>query len=166
MSEKTHYRKAFKSPYLSAADVVEPLQLTVERVVLERDQTEKTKDSFNTAYWREKTIRPGEPLKPMILNATNSKTMSDLTGSKFIEDWAGAIVTVYTDPSVKFGRETVEGLRISPVAVRPKPELTPDNEVAFGRAVERFKKDGNLSEVEKHMSISDDVKIMIRDAAK
>ena len=47
--------------------------LTIDRVVLEPDQTKKTKDYFNTAYFVETEIRSGEKLKPMILNATNSK---------------------------------------------------------------------------------------------
>jgi hypothetical protein len=41
---KTHYRKAFNSPYLSSADIVEPTVLTVAYVALEIDQTKKTKD--------------------------------------------------------------------------------------------------------------------------
>ena len=48
MTEKTHYRKAFDSPYLSSADIVEPTVLTVARVSLEVDRTKKTKDMFNT----------------------------------------------------------------------------------------------------------------------
>ena len=65
--EKTHYRKAFDSPYLSSADIVEPTVLTVKYVRLEPDRTKKTKDNFNTAHFAEKELRPGEALKPMIL---------------------------------------------------------------------------------------------------
>ncbi|EAM4476848.1 hypothetical protein EA593_25365, partial [Salmonella enterica subsp. enterica serovar Give] len=94
MSEqKTHYRKAFDSPYLSSADIVEPTILTIARVALESDKTKKTKDVFNTAYFEERELRPGEKLKPMILNATNSKTLKGITGSPFLEDWGGVKVT-------------------------------------------------------------------------
>jgi hypothetical protein len=113
MTEKTHYRKAFNSPYLSSADITGPTRLTVKCVRLEKDRTKKTKDEFNTAYFVEKEIRVGEILKPMILNATNSKMMKTLTGSAFIDDWNDVPVTVYVDPSVRFGRETVEGLRVA-----------------------------------------------------
>ncbi len=121
MSEvsKTHYRKAFDSPYLSAADIVDPVVLTIARVVLEKDRTKKTSDLFNTAYWREREIRPGEKLKPMILNATNSKFLATMTGSKWIDDWAGHSVTVWVDGAVRFGKETVEGLRLAAAADRP-----------------------------------------------
>ena len=94
MTEKTHYRKAFDSPYLSSADIVEPTVLTVARVSLEVDRTKKTKDMFNTAHFVEKELRPGEKLKPMILNASNSKTMKGLTGSAFIDDWQNIRITV------------------------------------------------------------------------
>ena len=37
--DKTHYRKAFNSPYLSSADIVEPTDLTISHVRLEPDKT-------------------------------------------------------------------------------------------------------------------------------
>ena len=150
---KTHYRKAFNSPYLSSADIVESTVLTIKHVALELDHTKKTKDLFNTAYFVEKELRPGEPLKPMILNAHNSKIMSELAGSKFIDDWQNVQVSVYVDPNVRFGKETVEGLRIS--SMRPeKKELTPDNKAAWNQAKLAFKRDGNLVAVLKRMDMS------------
>jgi len=109
---KTHYRKAFNSPYLSSADIVGPTDLIIQCVRLEKDKSKKSKDSFNTAYFTQKELRPGEPLKPMILNAGNSKTMSGLCKSAFIDDWQNVPVTVFVDPNVRFGRDTVEGLRL------------------------------------------------------
>jgi len=150
---KTHYRKAFNSPYLSSADIVEPVTLTVKSVLLEDDKTKKTKDQFNTAYFVEKEIRPGETLKPMILNVHNSQIMRVLTGSPFIDDWSNIQITVYVDSNVRFGRETVEGLRISP----NKPEkksLTPDNIKLWENAKAAFKRDGNLDAVLKRVEIS------------
>ena len=120
MTEKTHYRKAFDSPYLSSADIVNPVVLTIKRVTLEQDRTKKTKDEFNTAYFIERELRPGESLKPMILNATNSKMLAKITGSKWIDDWQNVAVTVYVDPHVRFGKETVEGLRLDKAAERPR----------------------------------------------
>ena len=107
--EKTHYRKAFNSPYLSSADIVGPTILTIKCARLEGDQTKKTKDLFNTAYFVEEYLREGEKLKPMILNAHNSKVLKMLTGSHFLEDWNDVKVTVYVDQNVRFGRDTVEG---------------------------------------------------------
>lgn len=143
MTEKTHYRKAFDSPYLSSADIVEPTLLTVSHVSLEKDRTKKTQDMFNTAHFAEKELRPGEKLKPMILNASNSKTMKALANSPFIDDWRGIKITVYVDHNIRFGRETVEGLRISPHAPEKK-SLTPEQTKAWDSAKAAYKRDGNL----------------------
>lgn len=159
-TDKTHYRKAFDSPYLSSADITEPTTLTVARVALDTDKTKKTKESFNTAYFAERELRPGEKLKPMILNATNSKTMKALTGSAFIEDWVNVSITVYVDPSVKFGRDTVEGLRISPKAPGKKV-LTPANTQAWDNAKAAYKRDGNLTKVLARVEMSDDHQLQL-----
>lgn len=147
MTDKTHYRKAFDSPYLASADIVEPTVLTVKYVKLEPDRTKKTKDLFNTAHFVEKEIRPGEKLKPMILNATNSKTMKNLTDSAFIEDWTNVAVTVYVDHHVKFGKESVEGLRISPQPPVQRKTLTPDVVKAWENAKAAYRRDGHLDSV-------------------
>jgi hypothetical protein len=155
MSEKIHYRKAFYSPYLSSADIVQPTILTVAFVKLELDKTKKTKDWFNTAHFVEKELRQGEPLKPMILNAYNSKIMRDICGSPFIDDWVNTPITVYVDKNVKFGRDTVEGLRINP----NRPQLTkPDlleNTPAWVNAKAAYLRDGNFDKVLARMHISD-----------
>lgn len=152
---KTHYRRAFDSPYLSSADIVEPTVLTVKYVALEPDRTKKTKDVFNTAHFVEKEIRAGEKLKPMILNATNSKTMKALTGTPFIEDWNNVRITIYVDGSVRFGKETVEGLRISPHAPEQgKKTLTPAASKAWANAKAAYKRDGSLTAVLERVEIS------------
>ncbi len=152
---KTHFRKAFNSPYLSSADIVGPTILTIARVDLLIDQTKKSKDLHNTAHFVERELRPGEPLKPMILNATNSKIMRDLTGSHYIDDWTNIAVTIYVKPDVRFGRETMEGLRISPQApALQKRQLTPENTKAWGNAIAAFNRDGNLDAVLKRADIS------------
>lgn len=161
---KTHYRAAFDSPYLSSADIVEPTVLTIARVALEVDQTKKTKDKFNTAYFVEKELRPGEKLKPMILNATNSKVMKALTESAWIDDWNNVPVTVYVDPSIKFGKETVEGLRIM---VAPKKSvLTPDNAKLWDGAKKAFIRDGNLDKVLAKAIISDEHMAQLKEECK
>jgi hypothetical protein len=159
---KTHYRKAFDSPYLSSADIVEPTVLTIKCVRLESDKTKKTKDLFNTAYFVEKHIRPGEELKPMILNATNSRTMKSMAGSAFIDDWNNIPVTIYVDSSVRFGKDTVEGLRISTEKPRvSKPQL-PDSGAWFEGAVAAYKRDGNFDKIEEKAVVSDEQKARIR----
>jgi hypothetical protein len=91
--------------------------------------------------------------------------MKDLTGSAFIEDWNNIPITVYVDSNVRFGRDTVEGLRISKEKPRlQKPELmvgTP----AWERAIAAYKRDKNFDAIEKHMTVSDASKTEIKKEA-
>lgn len=165
MTEKTHYRKAFNSPYLSSADITAPTVLRIASVRLEIDKTKKTKDHFNTAYFAEKELRPGETLKPMILNATNSRTMKNLTESAFIDDWLDVAVTVYVDSNVKMMGATVEGLRISTEKPRlSKPELTPKSK-NWKSAVEAYKRDGGFLKVLGRVTLSDENKLKMEEEA-
>ncbi len=163
---KTHYRKAFHSPYLSSADIVGPTVLKIARVVLEQDKTKKTKDFFNTAYFADKFLRPGEELKPMILNAHNSRIMRELCESHFIDDWNDIEVTVYVDGNVKFGKDTVEGLRISPERPRvQKPQITPTSK-AWPSAKAAYLRDGNFDAILERASLTEEHKALIIEECK
>lgn len=164
MTDKTHYRKAFNSPYLSSADVVEPIILTIDRVTLEGDKTKKSKDQFNTAYFVETEIRAGEKLKPMILNATNSRTMKNLTGSAFIDDWAGTQISIYVDAHVRMMGENVEGLRISPEKPVTRQAIKQGTN-QWKNAVEAYRRDGNLDAVRKRVDVSLELEALIKTEA-
>lgn len=167
MSEdQTHYRKAFNSPYLSSADITEPTKLTIKCVKLELDKSKKTKDSFNTAYFVEKELRQGEELKPMILNAGNSSVVKNFARSPFLEDWHDIPITVYVDPNVRFGRETVEGLRISSDQPEARKKALRPGTQAWDNAVIAYKRDGKFDAIEKRLFISDENKEKIKKEAE
>ena len=152
--EKTHFKKAFDSPYLSSDDIIEPTILTIQKVQLLADKTKRTKDSFNTASFTDKEIRKGEELKPMILNVTNSRTMKTLTGSAFIDDWNNIPVTVYVDTNVRNRGKIVNGLRISTEPPRiQKSELLPNTKL-WDNAKTAYLRDGNLEKVKERIIIS------------
>lgn len=151
LENKTHYRKAFKSPYLSSADIVGEMVLTIARVDLKGDETNKTQNKFNTASFVESEIRPGEKLKPMILNATNSKMMHKITESHFIEDWKNVQVVIYVDHNVKHMGDIVEGLRIKQAPQRQ--EITPQSS-QWENAKNAYKRDGNFNAVLKRADMS------------
>ena len=68
-------------------------------------QVNIAKEDAEPAYkW---AIKFSEFDKPMILNATNSKTLRSLTNSPFIEDWAGFKVSIYVDTNVMCGNTGV-----------------------------------------------------------
>ena len=157
----THYRKAFNSPYLSSADLVGPTVLTIDKVVYDIDKTKRSKEYFNTAYFVEQFIRPGEVLKPMILNSGNTnivKSFCQIDGEEgcYIEKWNNIAVTIYVLENVRQrDGSTGQGLRINPQQpVLKNPELTPNTD-AWQRAIAAYKRDGNLDKVLAHMSISD-----------
>ena len=164
---KTHFRKAFKSCYLAAVDITEELEVTIKHVVQERDASKKTSDQLLVAYFKEPEIRKGEKLKPMVINATNAKMVNSLAGSPFIEDWVGTSVVIYVDENVRFGRETVEGLRLRKPSAKPKgkPFLTPENEKMWANAIAAYKRDGNLDKVLERVQISDDHVTLIQSQA-
>ncbi len=156
---ETHYRKAFNSPYLSSADITGDTTLTISYVRLEPDKTKKTKDSFNTAYFVENEIRPGEQLKPMILNATNSKMLASINSTPYIEKWVNVRIVVYVDHNVKMMGSTVEGLRIRPAPHRKI--ITPDKKQLWQNATRAYKRDGNFEAVLKMADISKDNQLLI-----
>jgi len=162
MTVKTHYRKAFNSPYLSSADIVEPTVLTIKQVRLEPDKTKKTKDHFNTAYFTDAEIRPGEKLKPMILNATNSKMMKGLTNSAFIDDWTDVSVLIYVDHNVRMMGETMDGLRLS---APPQRKTLQQGTPQWANAVLAFMRDGNLDAVRARVDVSEEDAKLIEEEA-
>lgn len=120
METKTHYRKVFKSDHLGSADLEEyieegkPLIFTISHVKQELGaKVAGKKIDANIAYletpkgWKEN-------VKPLVLNATNSKQVAKFANSKFVEDWSGITIELYIDHAVKMKGETVGGVRIKP----------------------------------------------------
>lgn len=156
MSEsKTHYRKVFKSDHLGVADLEEfseggsNLTFTVAQVKQEIGASVAGKKiNANIAYFKEK-------IKPLVLNATNSKVMRQLTGSAFIEDWANTTIRLYIDEGAKLMGEKVGGVRVSPLPVKAeKPTITKSSPKLWESAKNAYLRDGNFDEVTKKAIIS------------
>lgn len=127
---KTHYRKVFKSDHLGVADLEEYIEegkklvFTIDRVNDEYNvMVAGRKGNHNIAYFK-------EDIKPLVLNATNSKIIRKFCdGSPFVEDWGNTIIELYIDESVKMKGETVGGVRVKPKQpVLKKPKLAPDSD--------------------------------------
>jgi hypothetical protein len=164
--DKTHYRKVFKSDHLGVADLEDMLEAS-KRLVFTIEQVKQEfgvsvagrKGNFNIAYFR-------EDIKPLVVNATNSKTMKKLTGSPFVEDWENTVVELYIDPNAKMKGEIVGGVRISPNKAKAEKAELKEGTTAFTNAVAAYKRDGNLDAVRKRMIVAKDVEDMIIEAAK
>lgn len=127
---KTHYRKVFKSDHLGSADLEEfteegkSLIFTIKHVKQEIGvSVAGRKGDHNIAYFQEN-------IKPLVLNATNSKTVKAFAGgSPFVEDWKDITIELYIDHNIKMKGEVVGGVRIRPTQPKKKqkPVFTESN---------------------------------------
>ncbi len=73
------------------------------------------KGDFNIVYFNEK-------IKPLVLNATNSKQIKAFAGgSPFVENWKNIAIELYIDENVRaVTGGTTQGVRIRPIQPRVK----------------------------------------------
>lgn len=111
MSEKTHWKTLTNPNYLGGYSIPQGQDIIVVIDYVLREEiigTNGKKEFEVVAHLKNGVL-------PFILNKTNMKTIQKLFGSAYIEDWAGRSIQVYFDPTVKFGREVLGGLRIRPI---------------------------------------------------
>lgn len=108
--KKTHWKRLTNPDYLGAyaLDQGQELIATIQRVCLEKvTGADGKKEDCIVAHFQERGI------KPMILNATNCKTITKLYKTPLIEDWSGRKIQIFADRVKAFG-DVVEALRIRP----------------------------------------------------
>lgn len=137
MENKHHYRNVFKSDHLGSADLEDFIEkgtkliFTIKEVRQEKGaKVAGKKIDANIAYFVEN-------IKPLVLNATNSKIVKSFTiskehpnGSPFVEDWKNLTIELYIDENVQMKGEKTQGVRIrpiQPVAKKEKPFFTEAN---------------------------------------
>jgi hypothetical protein len=140
MEKKHHFRAVFKSDHLGSADLEEFIEekksliFTIKEVkqykgvesngkMVGRVSVAGKEIDANIAYFV-------EPIKPMVLNATNSKIIQSFcNNSPFVEDWKNVLIELYIDPAVKMKKEVVSGVRIKQIQPKPKakPQFTEAN---------------------------------------
>lgn len=143
MKNKTHWKKAFKSNYLSSSDIDDKdLILTIEKVVYKECMTQSGKKFCNVAIFKE------QEFKPMILNVGNSKIVKNFSGNKtHLEDWSNIKVQIYVDHKVRFGSDTVEGLRIRKTPPKNQNNLPQITDKNFANAVQFLKSGKTITEL-------------------
>lgn len=130
MDDKTHWKKLTDPRYIGAYSLPngEDLTVTIEEVKRETiTMMGGKKEDHSIMYLK------GH--KPMILNATNSKSIHKLYGP-FVEDWAGKPITLFAS-TAKMSGELVECLRIRPTVAAKKPK--PINAERFQAALAQIK---------------------------
>ena len=122
MATLTHWKKLHNPDYLGAYALApgEELVVTIKAVVRETVAGEDGKKEECTV------VRFADTgVKPMVLNVTNSKTISKLYDTPYIEEWAGKKIQIYATQVKAFG-SMVEALRIRPkIPASTFPELSP-----------------------------------------
>lgn len=150
---KTHFKKAFNSPYLGSQDLPDykDINLTIERVELQQSAGLKENSKFNIAYFTDVKI------KPMLLNSTNSKIISKLAKSVYIEDWVNIEITLMVKQVKAFG-DIHDALRIREVT-RKITNLPVLNNASkkWGELIEKVMNGAERKIIEKYYSISDAV---------
>ena len=100
------YRKFMDKNYLGSWDVPDGDDLIL---TIDKDARDDVKNERGSE--KKLTLHFVEDYKPMILNATNSKAISEAVGSTKVEDWSGKRVAIYTTKVTAFGG-TTDALRI------------------------------------------------------
>ncbi len=148
---KTHWKQAFDSPYLGSWDLPEykDLTLTIDKVVNEMSKGLKENGMFNIIHFKEKGY------KPMLLNATNSKTIKNLARSPYIEDWAGVEITLYVEQVRAFG-EQHDALRIRPVTAKKTKPTLGESHPKWNDIKAKVAEGVTIETIRKHYTITDE----------
>lgn len=151
--EKTHWKKLINPNYIGVYSLKngEDLDVTIEKVV--REQVVSTggkKEECTVAYLI------GQ--KPLILNRTNSKTITKLFNSPYIEDWVGKKITLFSS-TTKLAGEIVECLRIRDIA--PKlPDLKANTE-EFEKCKKGIKNGYTIAQIKTKYSVSSEIEKLL-----
>lgn len=137
-STLTHWKKLTNPNYIGAYSLEPGQELNVTIVKVVREiviGVDGKKEECTVAHLKNQ--------KPFILNATNSKAITQALGTPYIERWAGGEITIYAAKVKAFG-DVVEALRVRTVAPAKKlPELTPEH-AKWAGAVKAMQ-DGNTT---------------------
>lgn len=120
---------AFPSKYLKAEDLEEgDMVVTISDVRFEEFKDPKTQRPDNKPV----ISFEGKDSKPMVLNKTNYKAITQVVGSDDTNDWGGKKVALYATEVESFG-ETVLGIRVRlkapPKAAQAKAQAAKAEEV-------------------------------------
>ena len=153
---KSHYRNVFKSDHLGSADLEDfiekgmPLIFTIKEVKQEFGaKVAGKKGDFNIAYFV-------EPIKPLVLNATNSKQIKTFAGNNpFVENWKNIPIELYIDENVRAVTGGItQGVRIRPLQPKAKSVKPLFTEANFEAAK---KVNATKEQIESRYLLTDDV---------
>jgi hypothetical protein len=110
-----HVSQLKQSKYLTRADVGKGTLATIKEIFQDNVAKEGAPEELK---W---CIQFAELEKPMVLNSTNGMLIAQITKQEDTDDWIGARVVLYDDPSVSFGGKLVGGIRVRAPRNQPTP---------------------------------------------
>lgn len=140
----THWKTMHNPNYLGSFcfQPNEEKHLTIKSVGYEEVTGEKgRKENLQVIHFKEKGVLP------FIVNKTNAKMISKLSGSPYIEKWANQMITIYVDDKVRFGNDIVEGLRIRPKAPTIEKPILDQNYKGWNNAINALKNGNTTLEI-------------------
>lgn len=120
---KTHIDKLRNPNYLGGWDLQDESGNTIDRVVTIKEI--KNESVFNQKSQVEQQVITVlfEECKPIILNATNRKTLKKVTGTDFVEDMIGQKIQLTTKRIKAFGEfhDAIRVVNAKPQTIKQKP---------------------------------------------
>lgn|SRR5690625_2451064 len=159
---KTHWRTFHPTKYVGSQDFDENEEkiVTIDRAEHEKVEAEKGRsDDCLVVHFKEREV------KPLIVNVTNSKAIAKVSGSHYIEDWAGTRIALFTMPVSAFG-EQVMAVRVRQTAPKvSKPRMNPDHP-KWEEVISKIQSGAaTIGTVEKHYLLSGVARTMLEEAA-
>jgi hypothetical protein len=128
----THWKKLTNPDYLGAYAFQpgEEMIVTIKNVANEIvTGTDGKKESCSVMHFIEDNV------KPLVLNATNNKTIAKALKTPYVEHWAGKKIQLYVETVKAFG-EMVDAVRVRPFLPVEKELICAD----CGKKIEKFGK--------------------------
>lgn len=111
MSEAlTHWKKLTNPDYLGAYALQPGQELIVTIKSVANEVVTGTDGKKETCS----VMRFEEDVKPLVLNATNSKTITKLLKTPYIEQWKGRKIQLYVENGIKAFGDIVDAIRVRP----------------------------------------------------
>lgn len=115
------------SEYLGAEDIdpgTEPI-VTIEALYNGTVTLQRGKENKDIMAFKEESVPGLRKVRPLIVNATNRKTLRKLFGGVKVENLVGQRIQLYLDPNV---RDPSSGDRIDGIRIRPRKPQTAKEE--------------------------------------
>jgi hypothetical protein len=151
---KTHWKKLTNPDYLGSYDFQPGEERTVKILQVEQKPVKGPDGKEELCI-----VAHLANQKPVILNKTNCKTISNLYKTAYIEDWSGKSIILKVEAVKAFG-EVVDALRVKK-QIPKLPELTPQHP-KFSEIQQKLKAGaGSIAQLEQSFTINPETRKLL-----